>query len=255
MNYFTSCLYGDYKKYSKIKSDLDLKKDDKLYILGDILDGNDEDPSGALSIMDDIIESENVTLILGDHELTRAYAYLNSDDAEASATFWEYATHFDVSGESFNEFVNENFTPEMSEKYFGELLLGSEITALEKIGNRYFYMCHGRPSAYREAVLEQWQRCTTERNPDFHISPWRQIKTDEICAQFASDPLPMEEKNTITLAGQMSEIEACEILKCEPTNTGIVFANKTLVFGRHFVDEPVNVIGIDAAGFFVVGRY
>ena len=57
MNYFTAGLYGDYPAYKKIKSLLG--PDDKLWILGDILDGNDEHPEDCLRILDDIQKLSN----------------------------------------------------------------------------------------------------------------------------------------------------------------------------------------------------
>ena len=60
MNYFVSCIYGDYDKYFQIKKKINLKSKDKLWILGDVLDGNDEDPESCIEILNDIIENENI---------------------------------------------------------------------------------------------------------------------------------------------------------------------------------------------------
>lgn len=47
---------------------LNIKNNDELYILGDIFDGNSQNPKACIDILADIMAHENYHLILGDHE-------------------------------------------------------------------------------------------------------------------------------------------------------------------------------------------
>lgn len=257
MNYFVSCLYGDYEKYQQIKKDLCLKENDRLWILGDILDGNDEDPEANLELLNDIMDSPNITLLLGDHEYARCMEYNSSGDAEIAKSWREYSNSLEVSGASFNEFVTTSFSKEDRDTYFGAFLSGScELSAVIPIGKRYFYAVHGCPMTFAHSILSEWQLMTCSGNPDFKKDVWKSIKTDEFSIPYIKNTKnPMCKENTIAIVGQMSASKAIDMLGFQDNGSGVIFANKTLAIGRTFPDEPIPVVGIDAAGFFVKGLY
>lgn len=62
--YITSDIHGRYDLYKKMLSIIHLKKDDKLYILGDVVDRG-PDP---LPILFDIMANDNIILLKGNHE-------------------------------------------------------------------------------------------------------------------------------------------------------------------------------------------
>lgn len=255
MNYFVSCIYGDFDKYQRIKNDLNLKGKDHLWILGDVLDGNDEDPEANLEILNDIMYAPNITLILGDHEYARCMEYSASDNAEIAKSWKEYANALEVSGSAFNEFVSSSFSQDDRDTYFGSFLVGScELSAVIPIGGRYFYAVHGRPTTFASSILPEWQLATCSDNPDFKKEVFKSIKTDEFAIPYIRQQ-KMNRDNTIAIVGQMSAAKATNMLGVEDNGSGVFFANKTLAIGRTFTDEPIPVVGIDAAGFFVVGLY
>lgn len=253
MNYFTSCIYGDYSRFKQIKDDL--RESDHLWILGDILDGNNENPSENIDIMDDIIKSDNITLILGDHEYARCMKYSASGDAEASEVWEKYSTALDISGMPFNEFIADNFSQDDYDNYFGAFLTNCELTAVVPIGGHYFYLCHGTPEHYANSIILAWQLRVCTKLPDFKKSLFSSIQTDEFAMPYLKAKMPMTEANTIVISGQLSSAEAAETLSVEDPGTGFIYANKILALGRRTTEEPINVIGIDAAGFFLQGRY
>ena len=64
MIYVTSDIHGCYDQYLRLMLRLDLKEDDKLYILGDIVDRGD----GGIEIIKDVMKRENVVCLRGNHD-------------------------------------------------------------------------------------------------------------------------------------------------------------------------------------------
>lgn len=64
MIYIMSDIHGLYNRYKAMLEKIDLKENDKLYILGDVIDRG---PDG-IEILLDIMDRDNVELFLGNHE-------------------------------------------------------------------------------------------------------------------------------------------------------------------------------------------
>ena len=64
MIYVMSDIHGCDARYRSILNQIRLKKDDHLYILGDVIDRG---PNG-LSILRETMKKENITLLMGNHE-------------------------------------------------------------------------------------------------------------------------------------------------------------------------------------------
>ena len=254
MNYFTSCIHGQFDKYQQIKECL--HPGDHLWIVGDLLDGDIENPEGSTSVMADIMENnEQITLILGDHEYARCMQYSASGD-ETSAKIWEdFASGLDISGTPLNEYMAENFTQDDYYEYIGSFLLNCELTAVIPIGGRYFYLCHGAPEHYSEEISLEWQLRVCTHMPEFDKSFFSSVKTDEFSEKYLNAKIPMTDKNTIVISGQLSAATAAAQLSIPDTGKGFAYSDHILAIGRDSIEEPINVIGIDAAGFFLQGRY
>ena len=65
MHYVCSDFHGQYELYIELLNKINFQKEDTLYILGDVIDRG---PDG-ISILEDIMERENVVFFLGNHEL------------------------------------------------------------------------------------------------------------------------------------------------------------------------------------------
>lgn len=63
--YVCSDIHGRYDRYCKLLEILDLSDSDMLYILGDVIDRND---NGGIDILLDVIRRDNVKLLIGNHE-------------------------------------------------------------------------------------------------------------------------------------------------------------------------------------------
>ncbi len=64
MIYVTSDIHGCYEKYTRLIERLNLKEDDRLYILGDIVDRGD----GGIEVIKDVMKRENVVCLRGNHD-------------------------------------------------------------------------------------------------------------------------------------------------------------------------------------------
>lgn len=66
MVYVCSDIHGRYDLYLELLDEINLQKDDKLYILGDVIDRNG---NGGIDILQDIMRKDNIQLLIGNHEL------------------------------------------------------------------------------------------------------------------------------------------------------------------------------------------
>lgn len=64
MVYVTSDIHGCYDQYLSLIQRLDLKEDDTLYILGDLVDRGD----GGIEIIKDVMKRKNVICLRGNHD-------------------------------------------------------------------------------------------------------------------------------------------------------------------------------------------
>ena len=64
MIYVTSDIHGCYDQYLRLIQRLELKEDDTLYILGDIVDRGD----GGIEIIKDVMKRKNVVCLRGNHD-------------------------------------------------------------------------------------------------------------------------------------------------------------------------------------------
>ena len=67
-NYVCSDIHGHYDKWCALLTALDLRPDDTLYVLGDMIDRG---PDGV-KVLQDMMLRPNVIPILGNHEMTAA---------------------------------------------------------------------------------------------------------------------------------------------------------------------------------------
>lgn len=77
MNYVCADIHGRWDKYQAMLEDLNLGKDDKLYILGDVIDRGED----GIRILQDIMKRGNIFLFIGNHELFLYYC-IQCDDEE-----------------------------------------------------------------------------------------------------------------------------------------------------------------------------
>ena len=252
MNYFVSCLYGEYEKFLSIIKDLDLKDGDYLWIIGDVLDGNVDNPEDNLKILDEIEKNQRIKLVLGDHEYVRVMQELCGEKDKSK---WDQkAAAFTVPGKSFDEYIKESMTDKQRNHYFLELLSKLSVSESVKIGNKLIYMVHGAPSKYTFDQRE-WEKKVCLGLPDLNKDYSSFIMGDP-----KIDELSFGEGNTrigglVTVCGQLSPEQAALMVNQKLLLKGAFYHNGILAIGRDGVADPIYVIGIDEWGFFVHGKY
>lgn len=251
MNYFTAGLYSDYNAYKLMKGLL--KEGDKLWILGDVLDGNNEHPELGLKILDDIMSSENVTLVLGDHEYfhaMRLFSETESEDEEDAEIWASELANFEYSGNALIEYMNENLTAVEREEY-ANFLASLDVSEVVPIDGRLFYLCHGAP-ARMEDKESQWQYNVVIGNIDFYKNYGREMTSDIRVPYFAKTfgIRRQDLENAIIIEGHafIPNLEN----EGEDVEDGIVVNNRIMCINSGASGEsnmPHIVVGIDSAGW------
>ncbi|MBO4358376.1 MAG: fructose-bisphosphatase class III [Erysipelotrichaceae bacterium] len=91
MIYIISDIHGQYRRYQKMLEKIGFSDEDRLYVLGDVIDRGPE----SFEILFDLMERENVELFLGNHEHMMLTYLEGSDrvswffDANGGRITWE----------------------------------------------------------------------------------------------------------------------------------------------------------------------
>ena len=91
MIYVTADIHGNMERYRSLMSKIDLKPDDTLYVLGDVIDRH---PDG-IKILLEIMDSKNIKMLLGNHEYLmlnaiRPPANLSRHDSVENVKIWHH---------------------------------------------------------------------------------------------------------------------------------------------------------------------
>ena len=127
MNYVCADIHGRWDKYQAMLEDLNLGEDDKLYILGDVIDRGED----GIRILQDIMKRGNIFLFIGNHELFLYYC-IQCDDEEWTESW-----------------MRNGGRP--TAQRFLELDDGEQDAILRLIAE--FLRCHSRPQRGGEALL------------------------------------------------------------------------------------------------------
>ena len=82
--YIMSDIHGLYDRYEAMLKKIDLKEDDRLYVLGDVIDRGPD----SFKILQDLMNRDNVEMFLGNHE-HMMLTYLDGLDRES----WFYSAN------------------------------------------------------------------------------------------------------------------------------------------------------------------
>ncbi len=129
MIYIMSDTHGQSDRYKTMLEKIDLKEDDRLYVLGDVIDRG----PGSLDILFDIMKRDNVEMFLGNHE-HMMLTYLEGSDRQS----WFFGVNGGrVTYESFMSLEDEDRGKILDYLY--------DKTTLKKdllLGNKRFVLSH-----------------------------------------------------------------------------------------------------------------
>ena len=141
MIYVMSDLHGEYEKYLRMLDAIQLKEEDTLYILGDVVDRG----KNPMYILKDMMKRKNIIPLLGNHEY---YAYTILSSLQNGGFFknkgllqYLMAWRMDGGQTTYNQF-NELSKEEQKEilDYFSTFSLYKEVYVNE---NRYILVHAG----------------------------------------------------------------------------------------------------------------
>ena len=135
MIYVMSDIHGCLNRYRNVLRQIRLRKDDHLYILGDVIDRGPE----GLRILKDTMERGNVTLLLGNHEHMMLEALSHPDNDEL-LELW-YANGGRVTHEHFKH-CNLTYRAEVL-SYIRNLPLNLEVS----VNGTDYLLVHGAPAS------------------------------------------------------------------------------------------------------------
>ena len=168
MTYVLSDIHGDKRRLDRILEQIDLASDDRLYVIGDVIDRK---PHG-IEILEKLLKMENVTLLLGNHELMLLNALSGADLSGAFPRFadeeawmlWEYNGGLATLASLMKK-------PKAEVDKLLQTLNALPLTAEITVNDRTFLLVHGAPltngistgySPRKEKSLVTWGRVTPE---------------------------------------------------------------------------------------------
>lgn len=257
MNYFLSDLHGADRAYFSMKEKISFKKNDTLYILGDIFDGNDKDPAACLRILDDIMKNDNIVLILGDHEYAHVMYHIMDGNSEEQED-WENKILTDsIRGKRLHMHMLNHLSDKERDRYIG-YLLEQDVSKSIMIGKQNFYLVHGAPY-FNNGDIGRWQQNIVMTGIDFSVNYAQAIM---------SDPEYNRENNgkDIIICGHTPTRFLFPENQLDPTKEQyqrVIFCNGKMAIdcgcSGNTIGKAVDgwisdlcCVGIDAAGFFVV---
>ena len=166
MHYVLSDIHGNERRFDSILAQIDLKREDTLYVLGDAIDRH---PKG-IRILQRLMNMPNVQMLLGNHEYMMLRALgdpvdANRDDGGAVAHWYRNGggvTHSDW-----------GILQEQECRRIRDYLHGLPLNIDVEVGGRAYKLVHGAP-------LEGWAQNEDPRYlTPTHFAVWRRLDAQE----------------------------------------------------------------------------
>lgn len=144
MIYAVSDLHGCFEKYQKLLKIINLRDEDTLYVLGDVVDRGEY----SMEIIKDIAKRKNVIALKGNHDHTAAVLlrlFGFSDKAEKSG---ELKKAFDLWLSDGGEVTYKSFLllDDAEKQFILEFLDSLRLKKALTVGSRKFFLAHTVPS-------------------------------------------------------------------------------------------------------------
>lgn len=273
MNFFISDVHGAAKEYFTLKERIGLKKNDNLYVLGDILDGNNANPSACVEILDDVMKNDNVKLILGDHEYWHVMHFLSNKGGEEESVraCREQLYALDYTGKPLLRYFLNSLTGKEYERYMSYLLFECEMTDFIKIGDFSLYLVHSSPCLCRDPDI--WQKDVTDTPLLIDHDYAQEIDSDPNMKVFLGKDPSLRVGKSIIIAGGEPVRRYCEedpkLMEAIIANSVGIKKQKVIAKGKKTIincgcdagsigritngwESDLACLMIDAAGFNVI---
>ena len=172
MHYVISDIHGNERRFDSILAQIGLKREDTLYVLGDVIDRH---PKG-ISILKRLMAMSNVQMILGNHEYMMLRAL--GDPVDSNADNGDALSHWYRNGGGVTHSAWDSLRERECWRirdYLHSLPLNIDV----EVGGKKYKLVHGAP-------VEGW---ASNRDPKYrtaaHYAVWRRLE--------AGEPLPCAE--------------------------------------------------------------
>lgn len=155
-----SDIHGEKEKFDLIMKKIKLRPDDKLYILGDIIDRGKD----GIGIMLDLMKMGNVTMLLGNHELMMLNA-IQSNATWSNIRLW-YRNHGQVTHDAFMSQPKE--LQSKIRGFITQMPLSAEIT----LNGTDYILVHGAPPELQYKIYS-----TSISEPEFVT--WTRLRAND----------------------------------------------------------------------------
>ena len=159
MIYVMGDIHGNMEGYTSIMQKIDLQPDDRLYVLGDVIDRK---PYGA-SILLDLINRPNATVLLGNHELMMRNVFIGENRNEA-ARLW-YRNHGMATQDDMLRLSQIDCM-----KIFARIL-SLPLTAEVSINGTDYLLVHAAPPELRSIIPSKYK-------DDESFAVWTRLSAD-----------------------------------------------------------------------------
>lgn len=175
--YVCSDLHGQYDIYKTILGQL--KKDDKLYILGDVIDRG----PGGIKILQDIMQhKDQIEFFAGNHELMMIQSLFLQDERQRKN--WTKNNGGDITEEEFNKLPKED------QENIRNFLMSSLVYKEIEVNGENIYLVHAKAATERGKKQETVEEFLNQgREDELGACLWTRLgdKKDKNSNQFYSE--------------------------------------------------------------------
>ena len=165
MMYCMSDIHGVGYAFDNIMRQIDLQPDDKLYIIGDVIDRG---PDG-IALLQRIMEMPNCTFLLGNHEQMMLYAYTHPDEEKRKLNLRAWKENSSYSTRA----AFERLSAEEQEKLL-DFLRNAPIELNFAVGERKYCLVHACPLECFDAEEAFYKGMN-----DVEYSVWHRVYPEE----------------------------------------------------------------------------
>ncbi len=140
MIYIMGDIHGADFAYNEMKKIIGFTSEDELYLLGDVLDGNNNDPAACARILDDVMNHDNIHMLMGNHE----HLHLLLQDQPETYCTPDILNDSRLQCGPFHRFLEEKCTGEEKKKYV-DFLRGLELFEGIEMGGYILCLTHAEP--------------------------------------------------------------------------------------------------------------
>lgn len=149
MNYVMSDIHGCYNEFMELLKLINLSDDDKLYILGDVIDRGPE----PIRCIQHIMEHKNIEFILGNHEdmMLKYYSSFGTKDFDACKCNWW------KNGGAITDY-QYNLLSDDKKSAIYDFMIKSRLFVMLNINNEDFLLVHAGIYPYNMDLISNLKR-------------------------------------------------------------------------------------------------